>query len=323
MTPKRIAVKLFASPDPEAPVELAPFIPLFHRLIQRASVEGLLLDVADYAHVPNGPGVVLIGHDVDYAIDSTGGRTGLLTLRKRAGDEPLADLLRDTLRKALVAAKAIEEDGSGKIRFALDTLEIQVVDRIAAGGAGVAKAEAKEGFERLRSEVAPVLAELYGDARVEVSHGGGDPRQPLGLSVVASEVQSVEALLTRLPAGAAAATAVQGPAVPGQSEWDISVEQLAKLRDDGADFTLVDVREQREFEICEIGGRLIPLGSLPERMQELDKSAYIVVHCHLGGRATHAVNALRAAGFENAWNVQGGIRAWIQRIDSSLTDYSE
>ena len=45
------------------------------------------------------------------------------------------------------------------------------------------------------------------------------------------------------------------------------------------------------------------------------------MHCHVGGRSAHAVTVMRQAGFENTWNLQGGIRAWIQRIDSSLRDY--
>lgn len=106
-----------------------------------------------------------------------------------------------------------------------------------------------------------------------------------------------------------------------QSPWDISVEDLKQLLDEGADFVLLDVREEREYEICNLDGRLIPLGALPERMQELDASAHVVVHCRSGGRSAKAVELLREAGFGNAWNVQGGILAWIDRIDPSLTRY--
>ena len=72
MNPLRIAIKLFVAPDPTVPVDLEPFTPLFHEFIQKASVPGLLIDVADYAHVPNGPGIILIGNEVDYGIDSVG-----------------------------------------------------------------------------------------------------------------------------------------------------------------------------------------------------------------------------------------------------------
>jgi adenylyltransferase/sulfurtransferase len=108
---------------------------------------------------------------------------------------------------------------------------------------------------------------------------------------------------------------------PAQSPWDISVEDLQKLRSSGASFVLVDVREPREYEICNLGGILIPLGQIPARIGELDPNAHIVVHCRSGARSANAVMALRDAGFANSWNVQGGILAWIERIDPSLTKY--
>jgi rhodanese-related sulfurtransferase len=104
-----------------------------------------------------------------------------------------------------------------------------------------------------------------------------------------------------------------------QCQWDISVEDLQKLRDEGAEFVLLDVREDHEYEACNIGAQLIPLGTLGDRLGELDPGAHIVVHCRSGGRSAHAVNAMREAGFENAWNVNGGMLAWIARIDPSLS----
>jgi hypothetical protein len=72
-TPQRVAAK-FLLTDPTVPVQLEPFIGTFHRFIQQGVLDGLLVDVADYSHVPNGPGIVLIGHDVDYGLDLVGGR---------------------------------------------------------------------------------------------------------------------------------------------------------------------------------------------------------------------------------------------------------
>lgn len=309
--PKRIAVKFFVT-DPEAGADLAPFIPLFHRFIQQASVPGLLLDVADYAHVPSGPGVVLIGHDVDYGIDSVSGRTGLLVVRKRAGETPLAELLADTLSKALAMVDAIVEDGSAKIQFDLGRVEIQLLDRLAAPND-------EKGLAAVKQSVESVASKLFGQstlARVAAE----DSRVPLTIEAVAAEAADAKTLLGRV-AGAQTSAAPAPPQVPGQTDWDVSVEQLKHLMDQGADFVLVDVREQHEVDICEIGGQMIPLGQLGERMSELNISAHTIVHCHVGGRSAAAVNALRGAGFSNTWNLQGGIRAWIQRIDSSLTDY--
>jgi rhodanese-related sulfurtransferase len=103
-----------------------------------------------------------------------------------------------------------------------------------------------------------------------------------------------------------------------QSNWDISVEELKKLKDEGAAFQLIDVREPGEYEVSEIGGQLIPLGSLPEQLESLEPDAHIIVHCKSGGRSAHAVKLLRAQGFSNTWNVQGGLIAWIARIDPEL-----
>lgn len=313
MHPKRIAVKFFST-APEAGVDLDPFIPLFHRVIQQGAFEGLLVDVADYIHVPNGPGVILVGHEVDYGIDSVGGRTGLLTTRKRAGDRPLEELLLDTLRRALGAAKWIEEDASVGLRFDYGSFEVQILDRLVA-------ANDDDGFEANRLAVGHAVHRLYGDGAAVDRVATDDPRRPLAFGVRASETVDVKTLLDRLGAPVVLPADVPGPRVPGQSEWDISAEQLRHMRESRVDFVLVDVREEHEAQICEIGGKLIPLGQLGDRMDELDRGDHIVIHCHLGGRSAAAVKALRGAGFENVWNLQGGIRAWIQRIDDSLQDY--
>jgi rhodanese-related sulfurtransferase len=288
-------------------------IALFHRFVQEGRLEGLLIDVADYAHVPDGPGVILVGYDVDYAIDRAEGRAGLLTTRKRIGEAPLAGILRDTLRKALVAIRAVEADGSAGLRFATDAVALRFPDRLVTPNTA-------EAFEAVRGEIAPVLAELFGDAKHEIRRDhAGDARATLAAIVVAQEAAPADALIERL--GSAPRPTPESQSVERQSDWDISVEELARLRQEGADIVLIDVREPREYEICNLGGELIPLGSLGRRLGSLDRRAHVVVHCHTGGRGAQAVVALREAGFDDAWNLNGGILAWIDRIDSSLTRY--
>ena len=104
-----------------------------------------------------------------------------------------------------------------------------------------------------------------------------------------------------------------------QCEWDVSVEDLKRLRDEGVEFVLIDVREEHEYVACNLEGQLIPLGTLSDKLAELDPSAHIVVHCRSGGRSANAVITMREAGFENVWNVNGGMLAWIARIDVSLS----
>jgi len=76
----------------------------------------------------------------------------------------------------------------------------------------------------------------------------------------------------------------------------ISVEELKKKLDAKSDIFILDVREPHEYQICNLGGYLIPLGDLPKRVSELDSSREIVVHCKMGGRSAKAVSFLKQAG---------------------------
>jgi hypothetical protein len=175
MNPKRIALKLFAT-RPVPRDELHRFIGVFHGFIQEAAVPGLLIDVADYAHVPDGPGVMLIGHDVDYGIDLTRGRTGLLAVRKRAGDEGLAALFRDALGKLRAAARALEGDEHAAIQFDTRELEIAFPDRLAAPNNAAA-------FELASKELLPVARAELGDAVRFANAAADDPRRMLTIAL--------------------------------------------------------------------------------------------------------------------------------------------
>ncbi len=82
---------------------------------------------------------------------------------------------------------------------------------------------------------------------------------------------------------------------------------------------LLDVREPFEYQISHIeGSKLIPLGQLPQRVNELDTADEIVVYCHTGMRSAQAVRFLNGLGFKKAKNLKGGIRAWTREVDPSL-----
>jgi adenylyltransferase/sulfurtransferase len=102
---------------------------------------------------------------------------------------------------------------------------------------------------------------------------------------------------------------------------EISVEDLKKRLDNKDDVFLLDVREPHEYQICNLGGHLIPLGDLSKRIGELDSSREIVAHCKMGGRSAKAVALLRQAGFTNVHNLAGGITAWAERIDTKMPKY--
>jgi adenylyltransferase/sulfurtransferase len=84
---------------------------------------------------------------------------------------------------------------------------------------------------------------------------------------------------------------------------------------------LLDVREEDEFEISNIGGHLIPLAELPGRVQELDASREIIALCKMGTRSAKAVQFLSNAGFPNVRSLTGGIHAWSDRVDSRVRKY--
>jgi adenylyltransferase/sulfurtransferase len=105
------------------------------------------------------------------------------------------------------------------------------------------------------------------------------------------------------------------------SEGDIQVEELKRLLDKGEDIFVLDVREPHEYQICNIGGHLIPLGDLPKRVSELDSSKEIVAHCRSGARSAKAVAFLRQAGFKKVHNLAGGILAWADRVDPKMPKY--
>src|SRR5690606_13498875 len=105
MLPRRFSVKYFVS-NPEH-VELSKFVPIFQRWIQRDLVEGLLIDVAAYEHVHEGPGILLIGDEGDYSLDIRDGRPGLMYTRKRQITGTLPDVLRVSTRLALIAVQKL------------------------------------------------------------------------------------------------------------------------------------------------------------------------------------------------------------------------
>ncbi len=102
---------------------------------------------------------------------------------------------------------------------------------------------------------------------------------------------------------------------------EIQVEELKRRLDAGDDIFVLDVREPHEYQICNIGGHLIPLGDLPNRVNELDTSREIVAHCKMGGRSAKAVQFLRQSGFTKVKNLTGGITAWADRVDPKMPKY--
>src|SRR6202142_1195309 len=102
---------------------------------------------------------------------------------------------------------------------------------------------------------------------------------------------------------------------------EIQVEELKRRLDAKEDLFVLDVREPHEYQICNLGGHLIPLNDLPNRVSELDSSREIVVHCKMGGRSAKAVAFLQQSGFAKVHNLAGGITAWSDRVDPKVPKY--
>jgi sulfur-carrier protein adenylyltransferase/sulfurtransferase len=101
----------------------------------------------------------------------------------------------------------------------------------------------------------------------------------------------------------------------------LTVKELKRRLDAGEDVFVLDVREPYEYQIANIGGKLIPQNDVPQRLAEIDRNREIVVHCLSGGRSQRIAEYLKQAGYARVTNLAGGIRAWSEEIDPSVRKY--
>src|ERR1700761_535416 len=102
---------------------------------------------------------------------------------------------------------------------------------------------------------------------------------------------------------------------------EITVQELKEKIDNGEDFQLIDVREDFEYETSNIGGVLIPLGGIVIESDKISRDKPVVIMCRSGKRSAAAIMQLEQLGFTNLSNLQGGILAWAEDIDPSITVY--
>ena len=108
---------------------------------------------------------------------------------------------------------------------------------------------------------------------------------------------------------------------PDVSVPEMTATELNTRLKSGEKIFVLDVREPHEYDICHIDGYLIPLGELPQRVQEVDSSGTVVVHCRSGVRSAKAVEFLKQTGVRRIWNLKGGILAWADEVDPSMPKY--
>lgn len=157
----RLGVKIAAEGADALP--LHDFIPLFHRWIQQHAVDELLIDVADYSHVPQGPGILLVAHEGNYAFDEGGGRRGMLYYAKRALPGEFGARLELICRRVLGACRMIEQDAAfqGRLSFNAADLEIIANDRLLAPNSEAT-------LKTLRPAIDALLAKLHPGAKPEL-----------------------------------------------------------------------------------------------------------------------------------------------------------
>ena len=167
--PKRLAVKFNLAREPQ--IQPADIVPIFQRWIQRKTVPGMLIDVIDYKHVPEGPGIVLVADEADYAWDLGAGTVGLRYIRKRALPDNLADSLRLCFEFAEIAARQLEEEAPGDVVFDFCSAEIAFLDRLAYPNDDAVA-------ESTQAALSEILPGILG-AGVKLSRLNDDARYPL------------------------------------------------------------------------------------------------------------------------------------------------
>ncbi len=189
MKAHKLRLKLFV--EKADGLDLDSFVPVFHQWVKNQKVSGeLLIDVADYTHVHQGPGILLVGHGVDFYIDEGQGRPGLLFARKRDAP-PEADRLADTFKNALQACAFLEAEQSlSGLHFKTDEWLFQITDKLDAPNTGAT-------LESVRPELEEFLKTLLDGTSFSLEHEGRE-RDPFTLRVKSSGAPDVKTLLARV-----------------------------------------------------------------------------------------------------------------------------
>ncbi len=186
---QHVNVKIYL--DGKLTVDPARFIDLFHRWIREEMLPTLLIDVADYRHVPDGPGVMLIGHEADYNMDHTNGQWGLRYNRKAPLEGSNEDRFREAFAAAGEACRLIENDCSADgLRFSRTAFELFVNDRALAPNTA-------DTLAAVQPEIESFLTNVLGQRGFTVEHLDADPRCRFGVSVHLAQPFDLEALSAR------------------------------------------------------------------------------------------------------------------------------
>jgi hypothetical protein len=186
MNVQHINIKIYLE-NSEA-VNLANYAAIFNGWIQQQRLEELLIDVADYLHVHNGPGLMLIGHEADYSLDNRAGRLGLLYNRKSQLEATTQEKLSQATQAVLTAARILEKENG--LKFNGSELQLIVNDRLLVPNTA-------ETLAALETELQAFFDRFYNGAEYSLAHNA-DPRERFTINVKAPDNFAVETLLKNL-----------------------------------------------------------------------------------------------------------------------------
>lgn len=191
MNLQHISVKIFAYPSCD--IDPSALIPIFHTWIQsKASNDMLLIDVADYAHVHEGPGVLLMGHEGYFGFGHDHGGLGLTYANKRMAAGTTQDRLRQALHRALTAANRLVNDRPvvEQLHFDASRLLIAIDDRLDAPNTA-------QSFAALKGDIETVLADLYDGDQVKLEQIE-DPKTALRVKATITTETDLPTLIQRI-----------------------------------------------------------------------------------------------------------------------------
>jgi hypothetical protein len=188
MEATKLQVKFFVeTPDK---LELDRYVAVWHEWIRDKVLDELLIDVADYGHVHNGPGILLVGHAADYYMDLGGGRPGLLYSRKRDTSGDPQARVDDALRRGLIACQKLEAEQKLGVRFRGDELLFRINDRLRAPNT-------ESTFEIVRPALDAALKKLFHGDGFSM-HREGTARELFSVRIKAPGAPPAAELLQRL-----------------------------------------------------------------------------------------------------------------------------
>ena len=172
-------------------LNLESFHGVFNKWIQKSLTNDLLVDIAEYLHVYNGPGIMLIGHSANYSLDQTAGRLGLLYNRKELVEGTNRQKLIQAAHAALNAMRILEKEN--RVRFIGNEVQLIINDRLIAPNTA-------ETFSALQEDLEVFFEILFNHSNVTLTHQSAEPRARFTIDVQSASAFDTQTLLDNVSA---------------------------------------------------------------------------------------------------------------------------